>query len=422
MKVEGKLLIRTDGVRLLLSSYRQPLVDGKGSAKRLQAQVQALSKETGLAFGTVRTLRDGSAEALLGAEHDCYPAGELVHEAVGAPERLFFAEEIGPTTFVVIAVDDRRVVLDELALSEGDLLSHFEVATSQFGDRPYTLAVAQSILDGLPSRGLASPQVLEVSTIETAVALSSLKFRAVHQIGSSSMSGGAKKKLAVAAALAVVGFGGYLWWDSAKEAELAEEMAMLAAMKNRAIDPLSDYKRSMTGMSADVFIDEMGTLIDLASAGRGWIPSRLDYENGQLLQISFSSFGGTRTQLVKEVRIRDGVYAQGPKGTQMLIDISQHPGRNTVPELQPLSKVLFETLDALDANSMGVLKVQVGEIASFGRWSSQKVQINVENAPLPLIKLLSKALKNRPVNVTQTELSLENQALSGVIHLDVFGS
>lgn len=422
MQVEGKLLIRSDGVRLLLSPYRQSLADGKGATKRVQAQIQALAKETGLGFGCVRQLRDGSFEALLGSEHDCYPAGELVSEALGGPERLFFAEEISAGSFVVIAVDDRRVVLDEIVASEDDLLSHFDVATSQFGDLPYTIAVNQALFDGLPARGNGTAQIIDVSMIETAAVQSALRFRAVAQISSKEMSKDRKKALGIAAGLCVLGFSGYLYLDHVKQADLEAEMAMLSAMKNRALDPLADYKRSMQGMSADTFINQLDVLVHLAARGKGWIPSSLEFEAGSPLKIGFESFGGTRQQLVEQVQIRNAVFGQAPSGTVLLVDLTQLPGRETVPAIQPLSKVLFETLDALDANSMGVLKMQVGEIATFGQWSTQKVQINVESAPLPLIKLLSSALAGRPVNVTQAELSLEGQALSGVIHLDVFGS
>jgi hypothetical protein len=422
MQVEGKLLIRADGVRLLLSPYRQQLADGKGAAKRIQAQIQALTKETGLSFGCVRQLRDGSSEALLGSEHDCYPAGELVAEALGGHERLFFAEEISPTRFVVIAVDERRVVLDEIADGEEALLGHFDVVTHQFADRPFVLAVNQALIDALPSRDNATAQLTDTSIIERAPVLSTLKFRAVGQLGSKQMSKGRVKVLAIAATVVASCVGGWMYMSSVEEQELAEELAALAAMKNRAIDPLADYKRSMQVMSADTFLNQIDVLVHLASRGRGWIPSKLEYTHGEMLKIGFESFGGTRTQLVADVQIRDALFAQAQDGTVLLVDMSKLPGRNELPKLEPLSKVLFETLDALDANSMGVLKITSGEVASFGKWSSQKIQINVESAPLPLITLLSKALAGRPINVTQTELSLENQALSGVIHLDVFGS
>lgn len=422
MQVEGNIIIRSDGVRLLLSPYRQSLADGKGAAKRVQAQIQALAKETGLTFGCVRMLRDGSSEALLGREHDCYPAGELVYEALGQPERLFFAEEIAPSKFVVIAAHDKKVVLDELVDSEESLWSQFELATSQFGEAPFTLAVNQALLEGLPHRDSALPTVLQTSTIETAPILSALRFRAVGSLSKGKTSNSAKVKMAIAASVMGIGFLGYLYLDHLSDQAQAEEMALLYAMKNRRLDPLADYKRSMSTMSADTFLGQLDVLIFLSSRGRGWVPSRLDYTHGEKLKIGFTSFGGTRAQLVNEVQVRDGVFGQVPDGTALLVDLGKLPGRERVPDLQPLSKVLFETLDALDANSMGVVKVQVGEVASFGQWSTQKVQINVEGAPLPLIKVLASALAGRPCNVTQAELSLEGQALSGVIHLDVFGS
>jgi len=422
MQVEGKLLIRADGVRLLLSPYRQSLAGGKGAAKRVQAQIQALSKETGLSFGCVRQLRDGTSEALLGSEHDCYPAGELVFETLGQPERLFYAEEIAPAQFLVIAALERRVVLDEIVEGEEALLSNFEIATSQFADQSFTLAAKQALYDLLPESAHATTQIVDDSLIETAAVLSALRFRSVSQLSSKQMSTGRKRALAIAAGVAVISFCGYLYLDHAKQQEVAEEMALLSAMKNRALDPLGDYKRSMSTIAADTFMSQLDVLIHLTSRGRGWIPSHLEYTHGEPLKIGFTSFGGTRTQLVEQVQLRNALFTQAPQGTILVVDMGQLPGRERVPELQPLSKVLFETLDSLDANSMGVLKVQVGEIAAFGQWSSQKIQINVEDAPLPLIKLLSSALAGRPVNVTQVELSLENQSLSGTIHLDVFGS
>jgi hypothetical protein len=421
MLVEGKLLIRSDGVRLLLSPYRQQLAEGKGSTRRVQAQVHALSKETGFGFGTVRQLRDGSSEALLGSEHDCYPAGEIVSEALGGHERVFFAEEIAPGKFVVIAVDDRRVVMDEISNSEDELLNNFTIATTQFGDRPFTLAVNQAVLDGMPLHSFATVQLLEESVIETAAVPSALKFRSVGQIGAQAISKGKKKAMAIAAVVAAAASGGWYHYSSIEAQELAEQMAMLSAMKNRTIDPLADYRRAMDVTSADTFIGQLDVLVFRASRGQGWIPNRLDFTNGERLKIGLESFGGTRQDLIKQVQIPNAVYAQGPEGTVLLVDIAKLPRREHAPKLQPLTKVLFETLDALDANSMGVLKVQTGEIASFGRWNSQKIQVNVERAPLSLIKLLSKALEGRPVNLTQAELSLEKQSLSGVIHLDVFG-
>jgi len=422
MRLEGKLLIRSDGVRLMLSPYRQSLAGGKGAVKRRQGQIQALSKETGLPFGCLRQLRDGSSEALLGNEQDCYPAGELVYEALGQPERLFYAEEISPGTFVVIAALDRRVVLDEIATGEEALHSSFELATSQFADQPFMLAANQVLLDLLPANPHAAPQSVGSSLIETAAVLSALRFRAVSQLATKEMSAGRKKAFTLAAGMGVLGLGGYLYLSHMKQVEVAQETALLSSMKNRTIDPLVDYKRSMAGMSADTFISQLDVLIHLTSRGRGWVPTHLEYTNGEPLKIGFTSFGGTRAQLVEEIRIRNALFAQAPQGTVLLVDMQKLPGRERVPELQPISKVLFETLDALDANSMGVLKVQVGEIASFGRWSSQKVQVSVDGAPLPFMKLLARTLAGRPVNVTQAELSLENQSLNGVIHLDVFGS
>lgn len=422
MQLEGKLLIRSDGVRLLLSPYRQQLVDGKGSAKRIQAQVHALSKETGLDFGTVRQLRDGTSEALLGNEHDCYPAGEIVTEALGGHERLFFAEEIAPGKFIVIAVEERRVVLDEIVEGEDGLLGHFNIATTQFSDNPFTLAVNQAVLDTLPLHSFASVHLLEQSIIETAPVVSSLKFRGVGQIGAKELSNAKKRTVAaIAATLAALSVGWY-FMQAAEEKEAAAQAAIFASMKNRAIDPLGDYKRAMDVTPASTFISNLDVLIYQTSRGQGWIPNRVDYTNGERLKIGFESFGGTRQELFKQVQVMNGIYAQAPEGTVLFVDLKDLKRRDNVPTLQPITKVLFETLDSLDANSMGVLKIQTGELASFGRWSSQKVQVNVESAPLSLIKLLSKALEGRPVNVTQAELSLENQSLSGVIHLDVFGA
>jgi hypothetical protein len=422
MQLQGKLLIRADGVRLLLSPYRQSLAGGKGAVKRRQAQIQALSKETGLPFGCVRQLRDGSSEALLGSEQDCYPAGELVYEALGQPERLFYAEEIAPDTFVVIAALDRRVVLDEIAAGDEALLSSFELATSQFADQAFTLAVNAVLREVLPTHAHAVAQIVPDSLIETAAVLSVLRFRAVAQLASKQMSPSRKKALAMAAGVALVAFGGYFYVHHLRQDEAAQETAVLSAMKHRTLDPLADYKRSMATLSADTFISQLDVLIYLTSSGRGWIPSHLEYTNGEPLKIAFTSFGGTRTQLVQQVRVRNALFAQVSQGTVLLVDMQKLPGRERVPQLEPLSKVLFETLDALDAHSMGVLKVQVGEMASFGQWSSQKIQLTVTDAPLAFIKLLAKTLAGRPVNLTQADLSLEGQSLSGVIHLDVFGS
>jgi len=422
MRLDGKLLIRGDGVRLLLSPYRQSLAGGKGAAKRRQAQIQALSKETGLPFGCVRQLRDGSSEALLGSEQDCYPAGELVYEALGQPERLFYAEEVSPGTFVVIAALDRRVVLDEIADGEEALLSSFELATSQFADQSFTLAANAVLSEVLPTHAHAIAQIVTDSLVETAPVLSALRFRAVSRLASKEVSAGRKKALAVASGLALLSAASYLYLHHLRQEEAAQETAMLSAMKHRTIDPLADYKRSMATLSADMFISQVDVLIYLTSTGRGWIPTRLDYTNGEPLKIVFTSFGGTRTELVEQVHVRNALFAQASQGTVLLVDMQKLPGREEVPQLEPLSKVLFETLDALDANSMGVLKVQVGEMASFGQWSSQKIQLTVTEAPLPFIKLLAKTLAGHPANVTQAELSLEGQSLSGVIHLDVFGS
>ena len=133
------------------------------------------------------------------------------------------------------------------------------------------------------------------------------------------------------------------------------------------------------------------------------------------MKVLLSAFGGRRTTLVSELQIPGAHFAQDPAGVMLLVDPKTLPERRNLSDIEPLSKVLFETLDALDAT--GLTSTQVGEIATFPAWSVRKVQVSFDSAPLAALEVIADSLIGRPVKLKvpyseRSMASMRNRATS----------
>jgi hypothetical protein len=421
IRVEGAIITRSDGVRLLLQPYRQVLSGGEGAGRRQKVQVQAYSRETGLAYGCVRATRAGEHEVLLGSEANVFPLGETVYDHLGAPERLFFVEPLPDAArFVIVAAAERKVVLDTV-VELAELQDHYGMLLQKFGEAEFTLAATSDVLPNLMLPSNAKLLEGAGSSVDTAAIQSNLRFVAIEELsGGPRLSGGARK-LGVAAGIVAVLVGAYFWKVASDQKRLeGEATAKLAKMKTRTLDPLAEYKNAMRDPSAAERLESLSALIRAAASARGWVPSRLVFTPGEPLKVSMASFGGRRTDLVKRLRIPGARFAQESDGVALLAAPNIATARLAAPPLEPLSKVLFETLDALDATGFAV--AQTGEVASFGGWSIRKVQINFDTAPLMALDVVAATLAGRPVNLSQATLTLDGQRLTGIVQLDVYGS
>jgi hypothetical protein len=418
LRIDGQIVTRSDGIRLLLSPYRQALADGARGKGLRKVQLQSYARETGMHFGCVRSVA-GQYEVLLGRESDVYPLGEMVYDQLGSPDKLFFVEQVEPGRYIVVAATDHKVVLDELVEAD-DLAGQYELILGQFGEAPFTLAASSEILGLLAHSEHATVQELSASTIDAAQIQPGLKLLPIASL-SRKKSKGQALKWGLAAGVVAALVGGYLWKSASDDRKLQEEMsARLARLKSRSIDPLAEYKRAMHTASAADSLRYLSGLIEQASAAHGWVPKQVTENPGEPVKILMSTFGGRRAQIVEDIHIQGAQFGQDSQGVVLLVDPKNLPERADMPHIEPLSKVLFETLDALDSN--GFATTHVGELASFTGWSTRKVQVTFDSLPLAALDVIADTLGDRPINVTQANLNLEGQRLSGSIQLDVYGS
>ncbi|CAM4423709.1 MAG: hypothetical protein LEGION0398_MBIBDBAK_00414 [Legionellaceae bacterium] len=415
------ILQRADGIRFIVRSYRELITQNKVSLLRkellLQSQVQGQ-------YARFYRQKEGKIEAVF--SHDMgYLLGESIWHYFNTPDNLIYCETIPNETDVIVVIIrngsvylEAKLTLEELREELHSLLS-VKTTYSIFlvGDVPIVITEnalvseeeqAQKFL--IPSEYILQFEQLNESVFEQLPASSAyFLFPIEKAIDELKLDRFAKNT--VTASIILILLIACSYWLFSPSTQKENNTPVLS--------PYEQYAAALNNPDPQKQLHELAKHIVLLQTMPGWLPVNIKSSSmGSKVQVH--TLGSPTALLLAWAKKNKANVDFNTEGAFLILP-SRTENRNNIPQFIPLNMSLSLIIDKM----MQIIPGKSVSITSTSTQVSYKtagITITFNAGSFILLTLIGNALKDLPVIVNSSTITIQNGLLSGNIQLTVLGN
>ena len=408
------ILKREDGTQFVTQAYREVL--SRKAPSILKREIYNLAKKNGEQVCLFER-SDGQFEAVFSKEPG-YLLGDAVWFYFKKPQYLILCEELSAPAVakqaLVVVIKDGSVYSVNAVAYENLASELAFVATS--ADR-YDVCVYGDVPVQLDEAHTASFKKLEESVYNKLVLNKSLQLQPVAMALDMPYFKNRAAKFLVIGFITVLGFLGWYLLPSSTPPPTPEQVA---EKKSQEEPPFAAYYKALQTAAPQRICAEMIGVIGKFIIMPGWVVNSINYQDG-LYTIQVASTAGKYEQLQQ--------WAQE-------IGISGVSGNDSTATFTLPSKVPAREMPGFIYNSGNVVKIikarleriiekeniSVGTPMTRGKTNFVTMVVELKNSSPAVFNLIGEKLAPFPVEITQIEISMTQQLLTGKIKLNVWGN
>jgi hypothetical protein len=408
------ILKREDGTQFVTQAYREVL--GRKSPSILKREIYNLAKKNGEQVCLFER-SDGQFEAVFSRDPG-YLLGDAVWFYFKKPKYLILCEELpsSPTAkqvLVVIIKDGSVYSVNAVAYENLDSELAF-VATST--DR-YDVYVYGDVPMQLDEAHTASFKKLEESVYNKLVLNKSLQLQPVEMALEIPYFKSKAAKFLVIGIIAVLGIAVWYFMVPSPPPPTSEG---IAKKKSQEEPPFEAYYKALQTAAPQRICAEMIGVIGKFIIMPGWAVNSINYQNGQYT-IQVVSTAGKYEQLQQWAQEHGIAGLSGNDSTATFILASKVPVREMpsfIYNAGTVVKLIKTRLERIIEKG----NIFVGNATPSGKTSSVAMVIEFKDSSPAIFSFIGEKLSPFPVEVTQIEISMTQQLLTGKIKLNVWGN
>lgn len=213
-----------------------------------------------------------------------------------------------------------------------------------------------------------------------------------------------------------------LIWMGFSYRSVSKKTAAPVAVKTRTVvpkNPFVGYNTALMSAPPDAEIEMLVLTIDLLMTMPGWIPTEMNYVDGQLT-VHVKSQGINVEFLYNWAEHNYASIDITPGGFSLKMTLPALPGRGIPSQIYPLDRVIMNLIDRM-AVFMPGNAVKVGAYKIGPAYKESDLRIELQEISPGLLFMVGEQFKDLPLTLTSLTLKI-NHGLTGTILLRALGN